>query len=187
MTKWTLLVIAVGLGMDAFAVAVAAGVKLCRVTWRQAGRMALAFGGFQFAMPLLGWLGGQTVTGVLRAMDHWVAFGLLVIIGVKMMIEAWRGDTEKVSDRNPADSRILLVLAIATSLDALAVGLSLCVLDQPIVAPSLVIGLVTFCLCYAGVYVGRRFGHIFERKAELLGGLILVGIGVKILFDHIGV
>lgn len=182
-----LLMLAVALAMDAMAVSIASGLALRPFRSWHALKIGLFFGAAQAIMPMLGWLAGSTLAGFIAALDHWVAFGLLVIIGVKMMIEAWRGDAEKVSDRNPADSRILLVLAIATSLDALAVGLSLCFLDQPIVAPSLVIGLVTFCLCYAGVYVGRRFGHIFERKAELLGGLILVGIGVKILFDHIGV
>ena len=182
-----LLMLSVGLAMDAMAVSIASGFALRPLRAWHALKIGLFFGVAQAIMPMLGWLAGKRLAGLISSVDHWVAFGLLVIIGVKMTIEAWRGDTEKVSDKDPSRSRVLLVLAIATSLDALAVGLSLCLLDQPLVVPSLVIGIVTFCLCYAGVYVGRRFGHIFERKAELLGGLILIGIGVKILVDHIGV
>ena len=182
-----ILLLAGGLAMDAMAVSIAGGFALRPFRVRKALKIALFYGVAQAVMPMLGWLAGRTLAGIIAAFDHWVAFGLLVAIGLKMLIESFRGCESKFAGGDPAGSRVLLPLAFATSLDALTVGFSLCILGQPLVVPALVIGLVTFCLCFAGVCIGWKLGHLFERKVEALGGLILIGIGVKILFEHIGV
>lgn len=185
MTGWTLLVIAVGLGMDAFAVAVATGVKLCRVTWRQAGRMALAFGGFQFAMPVLGWLGGQTLTGVLRALDHWVAFGLLLFVGGRMVWGGLHPGQAGWQAEDPTRGWVLFTLAVATSIDALAVGFGFSLLNLAIWGPALLFGAAAFLMTLVGLFLGCRVGLTFGERMEILGGLLLIGIGVKILLDHL--
>lgn len=185
MPAWTLMVIAVGLGMDAFAVAVATGVKLCRVTWRQAGRMALAFGCFQLIMPLLGWLGGQTLTGVLQAADHWLAFGLLALVGGRMVWGGLHPDQAGWKAEDPTRGWVLLTLAVATSIDALAVGFSFSMLNLSIWGPSLLIGVTAFAMTLLGLFIGCRVGLAFGERMEILGGLLLIGIGVKILLDHL--
>ncbi|HOW28588.1 MAG TPA: manganese efflux pump MntP family protein [Elusimicrobiota bacterium] len=181
----TTLLIAIGLSMDAFAVAVASGIALNNLKTKDALTIATSFGLFQAVMPVLGWWTGLSLRQFISGIDHWIAFGLLSAIGVKMIYEATRLD----DDEKPMSSlrfRVLLLLAIATSIDALAVGLSFAFLHVPIIAPSLIIGAVTFVLSFAGVYLGRRVGHLFENKIEILGGLILIGIGLKILLQHLG-
>ena len=185
MNLWELLIIAVGLSMDSFAVSVASGFSIKLLRRRDALKMALFFGGFQAVMPALGWLAGLSFRHYIEGFDHWVAFGLLAFIGGKMVYESFTlAREEKLTD--PPCTSLLLVLALATSLDALAVGLSLAVLRSEIVIPALVIGLVTFVICLVGVYLGHRFGHFFESKVEAVGGLILIGIGVSILIQHSG-
>ncbi len=185
MTWLTLIGIGIGLAMDAFAVSLASGAILKEVRFRHAFRIAFAFGLFQAAMPLLGGAVGMAIGARIGSFDHWVAFGVLAVIGGKMIYEAGFIAREEKKTHNPLDLRILLVLAVATSLDALAVGFSLSVLATDIYRAAAVIGLVTFAICFAGVLIGDRIGHLCEDKVEILGGLILVGIGVKILVQHL--
>lgn len=180
----TIILIALGLAMDAFAVSVASGFSAKRLHLRHALRMAAAFGIFQALMPVAGWLAGTGLRSFMTGIDHWVAFGLLSAIGGKMISESTKlDDSEKSS--NPFASPTLFVLAVATSIDAFAVGISLSMIGIAIAAPAAIIGAVTFALSLGGTYIGERFGHLFERKLELIGGLILIGIGVKILVEHL--
>ncbi|MCF7792994.1 MAG: manganese efflux pump MntP family protein [Candidatus Cloacimonetes bacterium] len=180
----TIFVIAVGLAMDAFAVSIASGVTLKCFRAKPAFRVAIFFGGFQALMPVLGWLAGSTFHKYIQAFDHWVAFGLLVFIGGKMIYESFM-ITEAESKCNPNNIKTVFILAIATSIDALAVGLSFSVLNVAIIEPVIIIGIVTFILSLLGVYIGGKFGSLFENKIELIGGLVLIGIGIKILIEHL--
>jgi putative Mn2+ efflux pump MntP len=180
----TLFAVAVGLSMDAFAVAITSGFVTKDLKMRQALKMAAFFGGFQAIMPLLGWLAGLTIRNYIQFIDHWVAFGLLSFIGIKMIYESFQ--IEEIEKKScPMDTPNLLVLSVATSIDALAVGLSLSFLNTTIALPAVVIGLVTFCISFAGVWIGKKFGHLFEKRMEFIGGLILIGIGAKILLEHL--
>jgi len=174
--------------MDAFAVSIASGVAIQPLHMYHAVRIALFFGLFQALMPLIGWLAGLSLPGFVAAWDHWIAFGLLSGIGAKMILEAgWmKSDDETHTEAGaPYSTSILLVLSIATSIDALAVGLSLSMLAVAILLPAIVIGLVTFGLSFVGVFIGDRVGHFFERKIEVLGGAVLIGIGTKTLIEHL--
>jgi putative Mn2+ efflux pump MntP len=179
-----ILFIAIGLSMDAFAVSVVAG-SVCRdLKVRHALRMALFFGGFQAVMPIIGFLAGLGLKSFISAYDHWIAFGLLVLVGGKMIYESLKiGAAEKNLD--PSNLLVLLALSVATSIDALAIGITLSVLTTSILGAAGIIGLVTFALSYAGILIGKRFGHFFESKIEIIGGLILIAIGVKILVEHL--
>lgn len=177
----TLLLISFGLAMDAFAVSVSCGICGRPRHWRLPVRVGLYFGGFQALMPVLGWLAGMRFRGLIASVDHWVAFGLLALIGLKMIHESFTIGAKRF---DPRKHRILLTLAVATSIDALAVGLSFALLDGGILVPALVIGSVTFCVSCLGVMIGDRVGTVFEKAAEITGGLILVGIGLKILLEH---
>ncbi len=177
-------VIAVGLALDAFAVAVCSGLATPRVRPGQAATMAAFFGGFQLAMPLVGWLAGLGLRDLIQAWDHWLAFALLLGVGGKMVFDGCRADSCEARP-DPFRLATLLVLALATSIDALAVGLTFSLLAAAIVVPVLVIGAVTFGLTFAGVYAGRRFGDALGGKVEVVGGLLLVAIGVKIVVEHL--
>jgi len=179
----TVLLIALGLAMDAFAVSVASGIVLKSSKMTNAVKMALFFGTFQMMMPVAGWLSGVTLRHFISGFDHFIAFGLLAFVGGRMIYESLWG-IEKEERMNPFSTNVLLVLAVATSIDAFAVGLSFAFLEMPIILPVAVIGLVTFSLSFAGIFLGNRFGHIFEKKIEIVGGLILIGIGLKILIEH---
>lgn len=185
MSHLTIIVIAIGLAMDAFAVSIASGVSLKCFKANLAFRVALFFGGFQAIMPLIGWLAGKSFSQYIEAYDHWIAFGMLSIIGGKMIYESTVID-EVESKCDPHNLLILFGLAIATSIDALAVGLSFSMLSVSIVEPVLVIGVITFVLSFAGVYIGDKFGSLFENKMEIIGGVILILIGTKILLQHLG-
>jgi len=176
--------IAVGLSMDAFAVSVVSGTLIRQMRVRHALVIAAFFGVFQALMPLAGWaLGGFALRRV-EGWSHWIAFGLLLFVGAKMIAETfWKG-AEK-TERDPLNVYVLFLLALATSIDAFAVGLSLAVLNVAILAPVLAIGMTTFVFSFVGTYIGNAFGHLFEKKVEVAGGLILIGIGVKILLPHI--
>jgi putative Mn2+ efflux pump MntP len=184
------LLIAVALSMDAFAVSIGTGVCSPGIRPAHAVRASLSFGLFQFAMPVVGWLLGGAFRSLIQDFDHWIAFGLLAFIGGKMLVESFGvKDPSSCSDEERARSDIrnlgtLLVLSVATSIDALAVGLSYSVLGTPILAPAATIGVVTFALCAVGVEFGKRIGARFERWAQLAGGLVLIGIGAKILIEH---
>ncbi|MFC1502172.1 manganese efflux pump MntP family protein [bacterium] len=180
----TIVVIAIGLAMDAFAVSVASGFAIRELRIRHALRIAVFFGVFQAVMPIIGWLAGLSLRDWIIHVDHWIAFGLLGFIGIKMIVESSRLDpTRKKTD--PLKLIVLLILAVATSIDALVVGLTFAILQVSIFIPILVIGLITFCLSFTGVYIGDHFGHFFERKIEIAGGVILIGIGIKILIEHL--
>ena len=180
----TILVIAIGLAMDAFTVSIATGIKLGCVTGRQTFRMAFHFGLFQFMMPIIGWFLGKAVESSIAAYDHWVAFVLLGIIGGKMVYESFDTEQDNSCTDDPTCGMTLIGLSVATSIDALAVGLSLGVLNAGIWMPSIVIGIVAAAFSVAGIELGCRIGALFNRRMELLGGLVLIGIGVKILLDH---
>ena len=185
MSTITLLGIALGLAMDAFAVAIGAGLQLCNVTKRQTFRLAWHFGLFQAFMPVLGWLAGLTLVEYIEPVDHWIAFGLLAFIGGKMVYEALKHQDEDVDRCDPTKGWRLVMLSVATSIDALAVGLSLAVLGVSIWWPALVIGVVAGALTIVGLELGTRFGALLGRRMEVVGGLILIGIGVKILVEHL--
>ena len=178
--------IAVGLSMDCLAVSMACGMRLVRPGAAQTLRMAAAFGGAQALMPVIGWAAGHTVVSYIKDYDHWLAMGLLSFVGGKMIYEYFERDDEcdeKVCD--PTRGRELLVLSIATSIDALAVGLSLAFLEAGIALPAVIIGVTCFCITLAGVKLGGRASALFGKRMELLGGLVLIGIGVKILVEHL--
>ncbi len=178
--------IAVGLGVDALSVAVATGVLIGRPARAAVLRMSGAFGFFQFAMPLIGWSAGRAVAGPIEAYGHWVAFGLLVLVGGKMIVGAFRDDgAGHAPTADPTRGWTLLMLAVATSIDALAVGLSLSLLDAAILYPSVVIGVTAFVMTWGGIVSGGRIGAWLGRKVEIAGGLILIGIGLKILIEHL--
>ncbi|MFZ5428533.1 MAG: manganese efflux pump MntP family protein [Thermodesulfobacteriota bacterium] len=184
----TLFAIAVALAMDAFAVSLATGICLRQARAAQTLRMAAAFGFFQALMPVLGWLLGLSFRAHIESFDHWAAFGLLALVGGKMIFEGLKGEDagEECPPKDPTRGMQLLVLAVATSIDALAVGLSFAVLNEPIWFPALVIGAVCFAITAAGVRIGCMVGHVsvISRYAEILGGVTLVGIGAKILHEH---
>jgi putative Mn2+ efflux pump MntP len=176
----TICLIAVSLAMDAFAVSISCGIGVDRVKFTN----ALLIGSFQAFMPIIGWYCGVYIEQYMSAVDHWIAFGLLCLVGGRMIYEAFKKYKEsKVFD--PGKISVLLLLAFATSIDAFAVGLSLALLKVNILVPVIIIGSVTFALSYGGVYLGNRIGTLFGKKIEALGGLILIGIGVKILIDHL--
>ena len=180
----SILLIALGLAMDAFAVSIASGVIIRHIKVKNALTIAIFFGLFQAIMPVIGWLAGIGLRDFIAGFDHWIAFGLLCIIGCKMIYESFRLDTTE-NKIDPLNIYVLLILSIATSIDALAVGLSLSFLKVAIALPAIIIGIITFLLSFLGVYIGDKIGHFFERKIELIGGLILIGIGIKILIEHL--
>lgn len=176
--------IAFGLAMDAFAVSITSGLTIKHLRINNALKIAIFFGSFQAIMPLIGWSAGFGFRDFISGVDHWVTFGLLSIVGCKMIYESSKmGSNEKKID--PLNVYVLFILSIATSIDALAVGLSLSFLNVPIALPAIIIGVVAFLLSLVGVYIGNRIGHFFERKIEIIGGVILIGIGVKILIEHL--
>lgn len=185
MTGLTLLGIAFALAMDAFAVALGAGLNLPRLTGRHLFRLGFHFGLFQALMPIVGWLAGLTVQRWIVAFDHWIAFGLLAYVGGKMLWEALHKEEAETTASDPTRGWSLVVLSVATSIDALAVGLTLALLNISVWYPALVIGLVAGVMTLAGMLLGRRLGRAWGPRVEILGGLILLGIGFKILFEHL--
>ncbi|MEG0108263.1 MAG: manganese efflux pump MntP family protein [Lachnospiraceae bacterium] len=181
-----LTLIAVGLSMDAFAVAVCKGLNMTKRNYKNCFLIAIFFGGFQALMPLIGWLFGTQFQRYITSFDHWVAFGLLVLIGGNMIHESMVKETEVTGCSDRIDLKELFILAIATSIDALAVGITFALLpDTNIMASVVLIGIITFVFSFAGVLIGNQFGSKYEKKAELAGGVILVLIGIKILVEHL--
>ncbi|MBN1381064.1 MAG: manganese efflux pump [Deltaproteobacteria bacterium] len=183
MTTTAIFIIAVGLGMDAFSVAVGIGASGRKLSYAPVLRLATAFGFFQFIMPIAGWLAGMTVANLIANLDHWIAFVLLSFIGGKMIWESFQGDGQN-RGKDPTTGLTLLMLAVATSIDALAVGLSFAFLKIAIFYASLIIGVVAFFMTAVGAVFGKNLGKLFGKRAELIGGLVLISIGIKILFDH---
>ena len=187
MTPSTLMLLAVGVSADAFAVALGKGLQLRRRIVARALLIGLVFGVAQAVMPLVGWLLGATFAARIAPVDHWVAFGLLAAVGGKMLWESLHSTGE--DDRSDADAvspTELLVLAVATSIDALAVGVSFAFLDVEVWVAVLVIGVTTFVLSAGAVLLGHRVGNRFQRPAEGIGGLILIAIGCRIVVEHLG-
>ena len=185
-----LFLLGVGLSMDAFAVSVCKGLGMRKLNKKQALIIGLYFGGFQALMPFVGWLLGSQFQKYITSIDHWIAFILLGFIGGKMMIEAVREwNEEEVVDvmDAPIDHKNMLVLAVATSIDALAVGITFAFLGTPIVEAITIIGITTMVISIAGGVVGNFFGSRYKSKAEFIGGLILVLLGLKILLEHLGI
>ncbi len=176
--------IALGLAMDAFAVAIACGITIQCLQLRHALRIAGSFGAFQAGMPILGWWSGAYIQGWIEPVDHWIAFSVLSFLGIKMIREARRPLTCE-SPQNPLQWRVLLGLSVATSLDALAVGFSLSCVGVTIWKPAIIIGMVTFFVSFAGTWIGDSVGHFFETRIEIAGGIVLIAIGLKILIDHL--
>ena len=188
MGLFELIFISVGLAMDAFAVSICKGLNMRRMNNRHAGIIALFFGGFQALMPFLGWILGKQFERYITSIDHWIAFILLAVIGVNMIHEALGeddGDSDDSGDH--LDLKELLMLAIATSIDALAVGITFAFLQVNILPAVSLIGIITLVISFAGVHIGHQFGSRYEKKAESAGGVILILIGLKILLEHLGV
>lgn len=184
MEFFTVVFIALALAMDAFAVSIASGAAYRQLHIKHTLRIAVFFGGFQAFMLLLGALAGLSFRDYIENYDHWVAFSILAIVGGKMIYESFKiTEAEKVY--SPSNILVLLMLSVATSIDALAVGITLSIVVTSIVVAVIVIGLVTFMLSYVGVFIGKRLGHFFENKIEAVGGLVLIGLGIKILIQHL--
>ncbi len=179
-----LLLVAVGLSMDAFAVSVCKGLSVKKVGVKHAALAGLYFGGFQFLMPVIGYLLGFRFENIIQNVDHWIAFVLLAFIGGNMIKESFSKAEEMNDDFG---IKTMLIMAVATSIDALAVGITFAFLNVSILPASALIGVTTFLLSFAGIYIGNVFGACYKSKAELAGGVILILIGLKILLEHLGI
>lgn len=179
----SILIIAIGLGMDAFSVAIGVGATVRALSFMPVFRLSFYFGLFQVLMPIAGWFAGMTVANIIAGYDHWIAFGLLAFVGGKMIKESFSKE-EKIHASDPTKGVTLIILSVATSIDALAVGLSFAFLKIPILYPSIIIGIVAFVMTAIGMFFGERLGKVVGKRVEIVGGVILIGIGVKILIDH---
>ena len=183
MNFFEIMLIGIGLAMDAFAVSICKGLSMKKMNWKNAAIIALYFGILQGLMPNLGYFLGSAFKGFVENIDHWVAFILLALIGGNMIKESFDDEEEKRNDN--IDFKTMILLAIATSIDALAVGITFAFFETNIGAAVIIIGLITFVLSLAGVKIGNKFGDKFQNKAELMGGIILILIGLKILLEHL--
>ena len=186
MTFWEIFIIAIGLSMDAFAVALCKGIKMRPFSVKKASIIAIFFGVAQALMPLIGWFLGKQFESYIVPVDHWIAFGLLAFIGGKMIFDVIRGGDE-CEDCGCFDIKELFIMAIATSIDALATGIAIACSGDNIWLSITMIGVVTFAMCVGGVFVGNKFGTKYKDKATVAGGIILLLIGLKILLEHLGV
>lgn len=184
MTIISIFIIAISLALDSFSVSVANGIKHKHPSIKDAFKVALFFGGFQAFMPLIGWFIGSSLQGFISSFTPWVAFILLSIIGGKMIHESFQKSDEK-EKINLLNNKTLLMLSIATSIDALAVGVTLGLIQLPLIISVSVIGIVTFLLCLMGFLLGKKLGSFFEGKVEIIGGIVLVLIGTKILIEYL--
>jgi len=180
----SIITIAVGLAMDTFAVSIVTGAAYKQLHIRHTLRMAGFFGGFQAFMPVVGYLAGLTVKQYVSNYDHWIAFGILAAVGLKMIYESFKIKEERKTP-NPANLAVVLALAVATSIDALAVGITISLITHAIALAVIIFGAVTFGLSFAGVYIGKKFGHFFEGGIEIIGGLVLIALGLKIVIQHV--
>ena len=187
MTFIELLLIAIGLSMDAFSVSICKGLTTKKFSWRMALICGLWFGLFQAVMPTIGYYLGAQFQEMIEAYDHWIAFGLLFLIGANMIREAIWGKKEEGENNNDLDFKTMFFLASATSIDALAVGVSFACIQVKLWSSVLIIGLTTFLFSILGVKIGHVFGSKFEKSAGIVGGIILILIGLKILLEHLGV
>jgi putative Mn2+ efflux pump MntP len=181
---FTSFLIGIGLAMDSFAVSLGVGTGQSLMPRRSKLRLALYFGVFQTLMTALGWLAGHTIINIISAYDHWVAFGLLLFVGVRMIRAGFHPEQETYQS-DPSKGGLLVLLSLATSMDALAVGLSMAVVGTPVIFPALVIGVVTFGLSLVGLFWGCQLGERFGKRMEIVGGLILIAIGLRVLWTHL--
>ncbi|MCP2604916.1 manganese efflux pump MntP family protein [Candidatus Aminicenantes bacterium AH-873-B07] len=184
MDLFTCIFIGIGLAMDASAVSLSKGFTMKSLNLNNIIKISFLFGSFQAFMPLIGWFIGINLIHLISGLDHWIAFGLLNFIGFKMVYHSIKKNI-KEKDSNHFNFKILLILALATSIDAFAVGLSLSFLRISIILPILIIGIITFIFSFISVLIGYKLGHFLEKEVEMLGGLILIGIGIKILLEHL--
>lgn len=187
MSWWSVFLVGVGVSADAFAAALASGLRIRRLIIRRALVVALVFAGFQAAMPLFGWLLASQFTRFLDSVGHWIAFGLLSVIGVKMIWDAFSAHEHDEAPAGRLELRRLVLLGVATSIDAAAIGVSFAMLEVSILPAILLIGAITLTLSFVAVLIGHRIGVRFRRPAELAGGLVLIAIGVRILLEYFGV
>lgn len=180
-----IIVISVGLAMDAFAVSICKGLSMKKINWKNAIIIALYFGVFQAIMPIVGYLLGNAFSDFVKSVDHWIAFILLSIIGGNMIKDSTDDEIEKRNEN--VDFKTMIVLAIATSIDALAVGVTFAFFKTNILSAVSIIGIITFILSFIGVVIGNKFGDKLQNKAEFTGGIILILIGLKILLEHLGI
>ena len=180
-----LILLSIGLGMDAFAVSVCKGISMKKMNWKKACIIGLYFGGFQAIMPVIGYFFGSSFESIITNIDHWIAFILLAIIGAKMIQEAFQKEEEEYNE--DISVKTMIVLSIATSIDALAVGITFAFLKVNLLLAITLIGTITVILSVIGTKIGNRFGDKYKSKAELAGGIILIIIGLKILLEHIGI
>ena len=183
MTLFEIVLVGVGLSMDAFAVSICKGLSMKKLKWKNAVIVGAYFGIFQAIMPLSGYLLGTTFSDLVISIDHWIAFILLAVIGGKMLKEAYSNNEEDENDN--FDFKTMLVLAIATSIDALAIGITFAFFEINIIKAISIIGFLTFTISAIGVIIGNKFRHKYQGKAEILGGVILILIGLKILVEHL--
>lgn len=180
-----LIILSIGLGMDAFAVSVCKGISMKKMNWKKAGIIGLYFGGFQALMPVLGYFLGSTFASAIESIDHWIAFILLGLIGVNMIKEAFSSESENSND--DVGFKTMIILAIATSIDALTVGITFAFLNVNLILAVSLIGIITFVLSVIGTKVGNKFGDKYENKAEFIGGIVLILLGLKILLEHLDI
>lgn len=180
-----IVLLGIGLAMDAFAVSICKGLSMKKMNWKNAMIIAFYFGVFQAIMPAIGYFLGTTFESFVTTIDHWLAFILLSIIGGNMIKESFDNEEEKKNDR--VDFKTMIVLALATSIDALAVGITFAFFDVNLILAISIIGVITFFVSLLGVKVGNRFGDKYQNKAELMGGIILVLLGIKILLEHLNI
>lgn len=180
-----IILIAVGLAMDAFAVSVCKGLSMKKINYKKVFIIALYFGLFQTFMPVIGYFLGISFQSIILNIDHWIAFGLLCAIGGKMVLDSFEDESDEINDS--IEAKTMIILAIATSIDALAVGITFAFLSAKLLSSVLIIGIITFILAIVGVKLGNKFGGVFENKAEIIGGGILIIMGFKILLEHTGV
>jgi len=181
MDTLTILVVAVALAMDSFSVAIAAGAAIKKQSVLAAARIGLFFGFFQGFLPVIGWIAGNAFSSIITEFDHWIAFILLVVIGAHMVLESRKSECKKV---NYLSCKVLALLGVATSIDALAVGVGFAFLEVDILLAVLLIGIVSFVFSFVGVFIGKKVGCLFKGKAELVGGVVLILIGLRILAEH---
>ena len=180
-----IILIGIGLAMDAFAVSICKGLSMKKLEFRKAIVIALYFGIFQAVMPIIGYYLGERFESLVTSIDHWIILGLLVFIGANMIKESFEKENTEANDN--VDMKTMLILAIATSIDALAVGITFAFFEINVISVVLAIGIITFILSVIGVKIGNKFGEKYKRKSEFVGGLILILIGIKVLMEHLGI
>ncbi len=180
-----LILLSIGLGMDACAVSICKGISMKKMDWKKASIIGAYFGGFQAIMPVIGYFLGSTFENLITNFDHWIAFILLAIIGENMIKESFSKESENIND--DVKFKTMIVLAIATSIDALAVGITFAFFNINLILAITLIGTITFILSVVGTKVGNKFGDKYENKAEFVGGIILILLGIKILLEHLGI